>query len=86
MRPLCRSHRHMAVYNLPPDDDPEAQWVARLNYLGQLIDEQAGLDAQGTPGPDFQPSRELQALMARWRGVANPDSVPPPPPKQLSLL
>ena len=79
----------MAVYRTPPDNDPVAQWVARLNYVGQLCDEQAAMESlfeQGLPGKPCKPSKELQQLMANWQALANPASVPPPRPKQLSLF
>lgn len=62
----------MAVYYLPTDDDPIAQWVAQLNYLGQLCDEQAEMESlfERWPGKPLKPSAELRQLMAEWRALA----------------
>ena len=29
----------MAIYNIPPDDDPVAAWVAQVNYFAELYNE-----------------------------------------------
>ena len=70
----------MAVYHLPTDDDPTAQWVAHLNYLGQLCDEQAELESlfEQWLGKPLKPSAELRQLMAEWRALAALPSERPP--------
>ena len=81
----------MAVYRAPADDDPVAAWVAQLNYLGQLCDEQAAYEGQFEPRLPGQPprpiSRELQALMGEWKTLAaKPARVSPTPLQQLPLF
>ncbi len=75
----------MATYYLPRDDDPVAHWVARLNYLGQLCDEQAGYEGifEPAPGSPHPSSSELRRLMAEWRRLAATSAFPS---KQPSLL
>lgn len=74
----------MAVYHLAPDDDSIAQWVARLNYLGQLCDEQAEYEGLSEPSSEScQPSPELRRLMAEWRRLAAKSTFPSRQPSPL---
>jgi len=56
----------VAHFNVPPDDDPTAAWVAQLNYLAQLCDEVYLRDqvSHGVHSP------ELERLQAAYRALA----------------